>query len=307
MEINRQHGECDDESGPARRAVIRQPRQAEDAESRQACVEKIPRVRIHKGGMVSHRPGPGEPSDGRPASSSRAPAGRLYLVAVLALALLAGCGRGGGSKKIKLPPPIKNPRIGWTQTGVASWYGHPYHGRKTSNGETYDMEKMTAAHKRLPFDTWLNVKNLSNGQATQVRINDRGPFVGKRIIDLSRAAASDIGLIASGTARVRLTVVRPPGNANSRNRGRGAGRRERAFPRQSGKFDIQIGVFAKRSNAEALASRAKRRGHQATIEPFDQGGASRFRVVVAGGARGQANSRLNRLKRQGFDGFIKAR
>ena len=231
----------------------------------------------------------------------------LYLVAVLTIALLAGCGKSGGSKKIKLPPPIKNPRIGWTQTGMASWYGHPYHGRKTSNGETYDMHKMTAAHKRLPFDTWLNVKNLSNGRATQVRINDRGPFVGRRIIDLSRAAASDIGMIAPGTARVRLTVVRPPGNANSGDRGRGGGRRSRAAPQRSGSFDIQIGVFAKRSNAEALAARAKNRGHQATIEPFGQGGSSRFRVVVAGGGRNQANSRLERLKRQGFDGFLKAR
>ena len=73
------------------------------------------------------------------------------------------------------------------------------------------MNKMTAAHKRLPFETWLKVENLANGRSTQVRVNDRGPFVGKRIIDLSRAAAADIQMIGTGTARVRLTVIRPPG------------------------------------------------------------------------------------------------
>ncbi len=130
---------------------------------------------------------------------------------LLAGLLLTGC--AGRAKKIKLPPPVKG-KIGWTERGVASWYGHPYHGRITSNGEVYDMNKMTAAHKRLPFNTWVRVTNLDNKQITIVRINDRGPFVGKRIIDLSRAAATDINMIVSGTALVQLKVIRPQKGKN---------------------------------------------------------------------------------------------
>ena len=93
-------------------------------------------------------------------------------------------------------------------TGYASWYGHPYHGRRTSNGETYDMNTMTAAHRTLPFDTVVKVSNLSNGKAVTVRINDRGPFVKDRIIDLSYLAAKQIDLVGPGTARVSLEILK---------------------------------------------------------------------------------------------------
>ena len=102
------------------------------------------------------------------------------------------------------------PPIGTRQTGIASWYGHPYHGRATASGEIYDMEGGTAAHKRFAFGTWVRVDNLDNGKRTEVRINDRGPFVHRRIIDLSRASARDIGMLGPGTARVRLTVIAAP-------------------------------------------------------------------------------------------------
>ena len=105
-------------------------------------------------------------------------------------------------------PTAPPPRIGATETGIASWYGVPYHGRRTSNGETYDMDKLTAAHKTLAFDTWVEVTNLDNGKKITVRINDRGPFVRGRIIDLSRAAARRIEMIGPGTARVRLKVTK---------------------------------------------------------------------------------------------------
>src|SRR5260370_33856375 len=91
------------------------------------------------------------------------------------------------------------------ETGVASWYGHPFDGRLTANGEIYDMEKMTAAHRTLPFGTMLRVVNLDNEKTTQVRINDRGPFVRDRIIDLSHAAAQAISM--SGAANVRSPTV----------------------------------------------------------------------------------------------------
>ena len=130
----------------------------------------------------------------------------LPLLCCVCLAALISC---GGKKRVKLPPPTPA-RVGWTQRGVASWYGHPYHGRRTSNGEVYDMDKLTAAHLSLPFDTWVRVTNLNNNKSVEVRINDRGPFIKRRIIDLSRQGAKRIGMIGPGTARVRVRVVATP-------------------------------------------------------------------------------------------------
>ncbi len=93
------------------------------------------------------------------------------------------------------------------QSGMASWYGGNFHGRKTANGETYNMNALTAAHKTLPFGTRVRVTNTRNGDSVVVRINDRGPFVGGRVIDLSRAAAGQIGVTASGVAPVKLAVL----------------------------------------------------------------------------------------------------
>ncbi|MFN0103518.1 MAG: septal ring lytic transglycosylase RlpA family protein [Bryobacteraceae bacterium] len=101
-------------------------------------------------------------------------------------------------------------RLGATEEGVASWYGEPYHGRRAANGEIFDMERFTAAHPSLPFETWLRVRHLANDKNTEVRITDRGPFVKGRIIDLSRAAAREIDLLRAGTAKVRITVIDPP-------------------------------------------------------------------------------------------------
>src|SRR6266478_2821460 len=122
-------------------------------------------------------------------------------VAVAAWLFLSGC---GGKKRV--PPAAA--RLGSTESGVASWYGHPYHGRHAASGEIYDMEKMTAAHRTLPFGTWVRVKNLENNRTVDVRIIDRGPFVGGRIVDLSHAAALSIDMIGPGTATVKLTVIR---------------------------------------------------------------------------------------------------
>ena len=123
------------------------------------------------------------------------------------IAALSGC--GGKQRPMKaVPRPI-----GWTETGIASWYGPPYHGRRAASGEVYDMEKLTAAHKTLPFNTWVRVENQSTGKQAEVRITDRGPFVRGRIIDLSRAGARDIGMLNSGVAKVKITVIRPPRRA----------------------------------------------------------------------------------------------
>ncbi|PHQ69860.1 MAG: hypothetical protein COB93_06950 [Sneathiella sp.] len=103
----------------------------------------------------------------------------------------------------------------YDETGIASWYGEPFHGRRTANGAVYDMHKLTAAHKTLPLPTDVRVTNLENGRSVIVTVNDRGPFAHSRIIDLSRRSAELLGVIQNGTAKVRVQVVDSEGNGNS--------------------------------------------------------------------------------------------
>ena len=123
--------------------------------------------------------------------------------AALSIAL-TGCAHRAAAP---IPAAVK---IGAIETGEASWYGVPYNGRPSASGEIYDMEKLTAAHRTLPFGTWVEVTDLQNGKKVDVRVNDRGPFVKHRIIDLSLAAAREIDMVGPGTARVRLKVIEPP-------------------------------------------------------------------------------------------------
>ncbi|MDB5947502.1 MAG: rlpA [Ramlibacter sp.] len=95
----------------------------------------------------------------------------------------------------------------WFETGVASWYGGRFHGRKTASGEAFDMNALTAAHPKLPFGSWVRVRNLLNGRSVDVRINDRGPHIKQRVIDLSRAAAQALGLAGQGTRQVEITLL----------------------------------------------------------------------------------------------------
>src|SRR5579862_128368 len=132
---------------------------------------------------------------------------------VLLSLLVAGCGK----KKVKTThgrpvtqPPPTSASLGSVETGVASWYGHPYHGRQAADGEIYDMETLVAAHRTLPFNTWVRVTNLSNSKTVDVRIIDRGPFIDGRIIDLSHAAAQAVDLIGPGIAQVRLEIIAAP-------------------------------------------------------------------------------------------------
>lgn len=133
-------------------------------------------------------------------------------------------------------------RIGATEEGEASWYGEPYNGRRAASGEIFDMEQLTAAHRTLPFQTWVRVKNLNNGKQVDVRITDRGPFVNDRIIDLSRAAAREIDMLRTGVARVELRVIEPPASA--------ATPPDPAAP--AGDFAVQAGAFASRDRADAV-------------------------------------------------------
>ena len=138
---------------------------------------------------------------------------RIHAGAVITAATLlatAGCARRSVAR-VPAPPP--SVRAGSIENGVASWYGAPYDGRRAASGEIYDMEQLTAAHRTLPFDTWVEVTNLSNRKRVDVRINDRGPFVDGRVIDLSYAAAREIDMLGPGTARVRLKVIAPQAKA----------------------------------------------------------------------------------------------
>lgn len=123
----------------------------------------------------------------------------------MSVALVVSC---GGKK---LPPPVPPSEVdGYTEKGMASWYGNPYHGRKTASGERYDMYQMTAAHQTLPFGTVVRVTNLENGEKVEVRINDRGPFKKGRIIDLSYASAKKLDMIGPGVVKVKVVVVKTP-------------------------------------------------------------------------------------------------
>jgi rare lipoprotein A len=169
---------------------------------------------------------------------------RALIVLVAAAVALAGCGHKKRVRVTPLPRPSRTPAVvqpGHTEEGIASWYGHPYHGRMAANGEIYDMEKMTAAHCTLPFNTWVRVYDLDNNRTTEVRITDRGPFVSGRIIDLSHAAARQLEMIGPGVARVRIEVIRTPLEA------------------VAGLFAVQVGAFRDRANAERLRSRMEAR------------------------------------------------
>jgi len=162
------------------------------------------------------------------------------------------------------PPPIeRQPAVAgaYVETGVASWYGIPFDGHRTSNGEIYDMHTFTAAHRTLPFGSIVRVTNLTNGRQTQVRINDRGPFVANRIIDLSLAAAQAIEMVGTGTATVRLEVLTGPN------------------PRV-GFFGVQVGAFQQESNAERLRADLAMRYSPVTIALYDSPNGLFYRVRV---------------------------
>jgi len=136
-------------------------------------------------------------------------------------------------------------RVGDTFRGVASWYGPDFHAKKTSNGEIYNMYAMTAAHKTLPMNTMVKVHNLDNGKTTIVRINDRGPFVTGRIIDLSNKAAHHIGMVKKGTARIKLTIL-------GFNAKIAQTKSERQVIKTTSSYLVQVGAFSKIAGAKSI-------------------------------------------------------
>lgn len=166
--------------------------------------------------------------------------------------------------------------VGYTEEGVASWYGDKFHGRKTSNGEIYDMHAMTAAHKTLPMNVHLKVTNLANNRSTVVRVNDRGPFVKNRIIDLSYSAAKELDVVGPGTAPVRIEALGyrdkvPGGTVPSYHQ---------PASYEVGPFMIQVGAFTVQENAQRLAAKLKSRFGSASIAEGVVSGQKFYRVRV---------------------------
>lgn len=211
------------------------------------------------------------PDDGSDGALRR----RLGVLTTLLLAFTAAC--GGYRPPPELPPPRTTVEPGWTQTGVASWYGPGFDGRPTASGETFDMDAMTAAHRTLPLGTRIEVTVLATGRRTEVRVNDRGPFVDDRVLDVSRAAARRLGFLQDGTARVRLRVVEGPADC----------------------FEVQVGSFADASNARDLRGRLRDRGEPGRLED----GPDDFVRVVAGP---YASEERARHVRERFGGNVRS-
>lgn len=195
---------------------------------------------------------------------------------------------------------VMDSAAGFTQRGMASWYGPDFHGKSTSSGESYNMHAMTAAHKTLPIPVMVRVKNLDNGKTVVVRVNDRGPFAKGRIIDLSYAAAKKLDMIGPGTARVEITALDASGQASKQPA-------VRATPLDSSAQDdadiyVQLGSFGDQANAQKLRDElAARREKPIVIRRIETVNGAFYRVQLGPLLDvAEATSVQQRLKRKGY-------
>ena len=236
--------------------------------------------------------------------------GRVVVWATLVVTA-AGCGLFRGASAPPGPPAI----VGATQEGVASWYGPGFHGNRTANGEVYDQYDLTAAHPSLPLGTRAMITNLVNGRSVEVRINDRGPYVDGRIVDLSYAAARTIGMIGPGTSRVRLEVLRAgPVRVASRAAAApppprpmpahaAARRPPPALPRAT--FVVQVASFSDPRTADHLRQVISRRFPEAYVDRLETGDARYHRVRIGPfPARDTALARAEQVARLGWPAII---
>ena len=163
---------------------------------------------------------------------------------------------------------------GFRQRGIASWYGRKFHGRKTSNGEVYDMYGLSAAHKTLPMGIYVKVTHLGNGRELIVRVNDRGPFVSGRIIDLSYGAAKQIGIVDSGTAQVQIVAL------GFRKTDHGQVKYQAPVNYDSGSFAVQIGAFSTSENVYWLAAKMGKEFGKGAVSTVSVDGQQLYRVRV---------------------------
>jgi rare lipoprotein A len=230
----------------------------------------------------------------------------LFIVVFVSAAFLSGCGHKATDAQVPPPPslpsekplgnsPSSNGTSGtagasensegkieipadakpiYEETGIASWYGAPYHNRRGSNGEVYNMNAMTAAHLTLPLGSIVRVTNLKTGHSAVVRITDRGPFVEGRILDLSLAAAKALDVYLPGTAKIRLEVLQAPTPLDA-----------------GGRWAVQIGSFAQQNEAAILAADLQRRYQTANVVKFvSPAGGWWVRVRVADDDRERATA-----------------
>lgn len=170
------------------------------------------------------------------------------------------------------------------ETGLASWYGVPYHGRRTSSGEVYDMFQMTAAHREIPLGSWVEVTNLTNARSLTVKINDRGPFVEGRIIDLSYAAASLLGVTGPGVVPVKVRLAQPPPGGSGPTR-----------------YSVQVASFTAESSAHALKAELERKASGVRIVKALVGNDLYYRVRVGHfPSRTEAQGTAERLAGMGY-------
>ncbi len=175
----------------------------------------------------------------------------------------------------------------FVQTGEASWYGPEFHGQPTSSREIFDMHDLTAAHKSLPFGTFVMVTNLQNGKSIIVRINDRGPFVKDRVIDLSYAAAKALDIVGPGTARVRLEVLphlSPPQNPPT--------------------FSVQVGSFLVKENAEKLRRALENSFREVYISTYKTPQSVYYRVRLKANSLDSARQLALQLQRAGYTPIV---
>ncbi len=199
---------------------------------------------------------------------------------------------------IKYYPTVVS--VGDKEDGIASWYGPNFHGKKTSNGETYNMYDMTAAHKTMPMNTIVRVTNKKNGRAVVVRINDRGPFVASRVIDLSNTAAKEIDMLREGTAPVKLEIL---GFAAKGTRVIPSAKELDRLPHQVGVegFAVQIGAFARFEGAQLTQQKYNNTdGYTAIIKDIEVDGNRLFRVWLRG-FKGEQEAR-DFVRRKNFVG-----
>ncbi|MCP3960871.1 MAG: septal ring lytic transglycosylase RlpA family protein [bacterium] len=202
---------------------------------------------------------------------------RVLPVAVLLL--LAGC----ATNRFEPPKPRDTTR------GIASWYGEQFHGKPTASGEIYDMHGMTAAHRELPLGTVADVRNLENGRKVRVTINDRGPFVRGRVIDLSYGAAKELGMADVGLAKVEIRIVSVGGGTSG--------------PIRTRRYTVQVGAYRERSNAVAVQRQLEESHPDVTV--ISEGGWHRVRVGTYR-KRELAEDVRRQVARAGLDAMVVA-
>ena len=218
----------------------------------------------------------------------RRPSGAAAALLFLEIA----CASRAASRPVSKPISPSEAISGWTEDGMASWYGGDdgFEGKPTASGEIYDSSKMTAAHRDLPLGTTVRVTNLDNGKAVDVRINDRGPFVHGRVIDLSQEAARRLDLIGPGVGPVRIVIVAP-----------GVAPTPVPSSVAEGPWAVQVGSFGEPGRAERHADRVRAAGFRVYLEPYE--GLTRVKIGPLE-SRDDAERMLGKVEDAGFEGIV---